>query len=207
MEHEERRPTHTYNKTTVEAEFRPKRNSPGLKKKGKTNQVQSGVFKTEFVRKRDSNSVLEGKKSSKERIGKPKKTRLVVMDDRNVGRTRSGLTFYPDVAEEIMMGFSSSDMFYSSNGESRDEVISKSFVGSKKVSFNELKKEEQLEMNVKCEYFKQQRAATKIQKIWKGFRTRQILDQFLKSEFDQLTMRKNQLSSNRNHSMSREEEN
>lgn len=63
---------------------------------------------------------MEGKKSSKERIGinvgtKSKKARLIVMDDRNSG-VRSGLTFYPSVAEEIMLGFSSSDMFYSSNG-------------------------------------------------------------------------------------------
>ena len=61
------------------------------------------------------------------------------MDDRNSG-IRSGLTFYPSVAEEIMLGFSSSDMFYSSNGESRDEA-NKSFIRSKKDSFNNLNKD------------------------------------------------------------------
>ena len=89
-----------------------------------------------------------------------------------------------------MLGFSSSDMFYSSNGESRDEA-NKSFIRSKKDSFNNLNKdnikgknatfskEEQEEFLLKCQEFKQQRAATKIQKIWKGFRTRQILSQII----------------------------
>lgn len=92
--------------------------SPGLRKK-KGNQGQSGVFKNEFVRKRDSHSVLEGKKSSKDKIGRSKKGRLVV-DQRAYVDSRAGvksnLTFYPSIAEELMLGFSSSDIFYSSNG-------------------------------------------------------------------------------------------
>lgn len=56
---------------------------------------------------------------------------------------------------------------------------SKATFKSKKPSFDNIDPNLRLEISIKREYRRKEVAATKIQKIWRGFQTRKILDFFV----------------------------
>lgn len=62
MEMEDKK--HNY-KSTIEQEPKMKKVSPGKKKPKTNNHITSTILKTDLLRKRDSHSALEGKKTSK----------------------------------------------------------------------------------------------------------------------------------------------
>ena len=118
---------------------------------------------------------------------------------------RSDLTIYPDMQGELIFSMTSSgEVFFSSYAESRDEMESKiPFIKSKKASYDmNIDPNVALEKNIKREFRRKEQAVIKIQKIWRGYQTRRILEPFVNTELSRLEERLNEMRSNRDREFS-----